>query len=91
MRSKATAIKEGLQQMKAMFQWSDGPVVKAMRQGSFVVLDEISLADDSVLERLNSVLGTLLAHVNIVCDWLVQFSIGYDGTSLNRKSLILFA
>ncbi|CAK7224448.1 AAA ATPase midasin [Sporothrix curviconia] len=41
---------------KALFEWSDGSLVHAMKTGSFFLLDEISLADDSVLERLNSVL-----------------------------------
>ncbi|KAJ3030565.1 UNVERIFIED_CONTAM: AAA ATPase midasin [Siphonaria sp. JEL0065] len=43
-------------QSKKMFEWSDGPLVNAMRTGEAFLLDEISLADDSVLERLNSVL-----------------------------------
>ncbi|KAI1334176.1 hypothetical protein F5Y15DRAFT_421135 [Xylariaceae sp. FL0016] len=41
---------------KALFEWADGSLVQAMRDGQFFLLDEISLADDSVLERLNSVL-----------------------------------
>ncbi|KAK2592480.1 AAA ATPase midasin [Conoideocrella luteorostrata] len=41
---------------KALFEWSDGALVEAMRGGHLFLLDEISLADDSVLERLNSVL-----------------------------------
>ncbi|UNI14165.1 AAA ATPase midasin [Purpureocillium takamizusanense] len=41
---------------KALFEWSDGALVEAMRGGHYFLLDEISLADDSVLERLNSVL-----------------------------------
>lgn len=40
----------------ALFEWADGSLVQAMRMGQFFLLDEISLADDSVLERLNSVL-----------------------------------
>ncbi|KND94913.1 Midasin [Tolypocladium ophioglossoides CBS 100239] len=40
----------------ALFEWSDGALVDAMRLGHFFLLDQISLADDSVLERLNSVL-----------------------------------
>lgn len=39
-----------------MFEWCDGPLVKAMTTGCCFLVDEISLADDSVLERLNSVL-----------------------------------
>ncbi|XP_032952982.1 midasin isoform X1 [Rhinolophus ferrumequinum] len=39
-----------------LFEWHDGPLVLAMKEDAFFLLDEISLADDSVLERLNSVL-----------------------------------
>ncbi|XP_071480621.1 midasin-like [Diadema antillarum] len=39
-----------------LFEWCDGPLIEAMRAGSVFLIDEISLADDSVLERLNSVL-----------------------------------
>ncbi|XP_011501204.1 PREDICTED: midasin-like [Ceratosolen solmsi marchali] len=39
-----------------LFEWVDGPLIKAMRSGDFFLADEISLADDSVLERLNSLL-----------------------------------
>ncbi len=42
--------------MNALFEWSDGSLVQAMRAGQPFLLDEISLADDSVLERLNSLL-----------------------------------
>uniref|UniRef100_A0A8C3A899 Midasin n=1 Tax=Cyclopterus lumpus TaxID=8103 RepID=A0A8C3A899_CYCLU len=41
-----------------LFQWHDGPLVRAMKEGGVFLMDEISLADDSVLERLNSVLET---------------------------------
>lgn len=40
----------------APFVWVDGPLVTAMRNGDFVLIDEINLAEDAVLERLNSVL-----------------------------------
>ncbi|KNC81071.1 hypothetical protein SARC_06594 [Sphaeroforma arctica JP610] len=39
-----------------LFAWHDGPLVQAMQCGDMFMIDEISLADDSVLERLNSVL-----------------------------------
>ena len=42
--------------LSAMFEWHDGPLIQAMMDGGIFLLDEISLADDSVLERLNSVL-----------------------------------
>ncbi|KAK5359025.1 AAA ATPase midasin [Exophiala xenobiotica] len=41
---------------QALFAWGDGSLVRAMKTGNHFLLDEISLADDSVLERLNSVL-----------------------------------
>ncbi|KAI9880197.1 MAG: AAA ATPase midasin [Pleopsidium flavum] len=50
-RVKANRIK-----YTALFEWCDGSLVHAMRTGQHFLLDEISLADDSVLERLNSVL-----------------------------------
>jgi len=40
----------------ALFEWVDGPLVQAMRNGEYILLDELSLADDAVIERLNSVL-----------------------------------
>ena len=43
-------------QWEQIFEWVDGALVQAMRSGDSFLLDEISLADDSVLERLNSVL-----------------------------------
>ncbi|KAG7171260.1 Midasin-like 4, partial [Homarus americanus] len=39
-----------------LFEWVDGPLIMSMRDGGMFLADEISLADDSVLERLNSVL-----------------------------------
>lgn len=39
-----------------LFEWVDGPLIHAMKNGGMFLADEISLADDSVLERLNSVL-----------------------------------
>ncbi|XP_014672453.1 PREDICTED: midasin-like [Priapulus caudatus] len=41
-----------------LFEWCDGPLVRAMKEGATFLVDEISLADDAVLERLNSVLET---------------------------------
>lgn len=41
---------------RAPFAWLDGPLVAAMRQGDMILVDEINLAEDAVLERLNSVL-----------------------------------
>ncbi|EAU37909.1 conserved hypothetical protein [Aspergillus terreus NIH2624] len=49
-------IEKNLGRLNALFEWSDGSLITAMKTGQFFLLDEISLADDSVLERLNSVL-----------------------------------
>lgn len=49
-------INELIRSSNLLFEWCDGPLIHAMKNGSFFLLDEISLADDSVLERLNSVL-----------------------------------
>ena len=49
-------IEQGRTKANALFEWFDGSLVQAMRAGHHYLLDEISLADDSVLERLNSVL-----------------------------------
>lgn len=45
-----------LQQHSSLFEWVDGPLVSSMRNGTLFLLDEMSLAEDAVLERLNSVL-----------------------------------
>jgi midasin len=65
----------------ALFEWADGSLVHAMRTGQFFLLDEISLADDSVLERLNSVLEssrTLLLAEKGPIDSLVMATEGFQ-------------
>jgi len=44
--------------IKAIFEWQDGVLINAMKEGGLLLIDEISLANDSVLERLNSVFET---------------------------------
>ncbi|GJZ96860.1 midasin isoform X1 [Tanacetum coccineum] len=39
-----------------IFNWQDGPLVQAIKNRDLFLVDEISLAGDIVLERLNSVL-----------------------------------
>ncbi|TRY63986.1 hypothetical protein TCAL_02073 [Tigriopus californicus] len=39
-----------------LFEWKDGPLIDTMISGHIILVDEISLADDSVIERLNPVL-----------------------------------
>lgn len=50
------SIERNLARCNALFEWSDGSLITAMKTGQYFLLDEISLADDSVLERLNSAL-----------------------------------
>lgn len=40
-----------------LFEWVDGPLIESITCGHMFLADEISLADDSVLERFNSLLG----------------------------------
>lgn len=54
--NRLSSAQERLLRLQSIFEWHDGPLVEAMRNGDVFLLDEISLADDSVLERLNSVL-----------------------------------
>lgn len=41
---------------KQLFEWVNGPLVTSMIDGTYFLADEISLAEDSVLERLNCIL-----------------------------------
>lgn len=54
--SAAAELQTLVGEWQALFAWHDGPLVTAMRNGDMLLVDEISLAEDSVLERLNSVL-----------------------------------
>ncbi|KAI8963544.1 midasin [Daldinia sp. FL1419] len=74
-------ISENEVKSKALFEWADGSLVHAMRDGQFFLLDEISLADDSVLERLNSVLEpqrTLLLAEKGIDDSFIRASDGFQ-------------
>lgn len=42
-------------ELNMVFEWHDGILVESMQKGGLLLIDEISLANDSVLERLNSV------------------------------------
>jgi len=48
-------IKSLREDLNCVFEWHDGILVDAMQEGGLLLIDEISLANDSVLERLNSV------------------------------------
>ncbi|KYM78871.1 Midasin [Atta colombica] len=49
-------VRDHVEDDQKLFEWVDGPLINAMRNGDLFLADEISLADDSVLERLNSLL-----------------------------------
>ncbi|KRZ96239.1 Midasin [Trichinella sp. T8] len=56
--------------MSMFFYWLDGPLVSSMNKGEYLLIDEISLAEDAVIERLNSVLEperTLTVYERIGC------------------------
>jgi midasin len=53
--SKLTTLQTLKDDISCIFEWHDGILVEAMQQGGLLLIDEISLANDSVLERLNSV------------------------------------
>uniref|UniRef100_A0A1I8PDS0 Midasin n=1 Tax=Stomoxys calcitrans TaxID=35570 RepID=A0A1I8PDS0_STOCA len=57
-RNHGTVDKEGkpVGGEAKIFEWTDGPLIQCMQEGSYFMADEMSLAEDSVLERLNSVL-----------------------------------
>lgn len=46
----------GAHSFSGSVRWKDGPLLRAMREGAVLIIDEINLAEASVLERLNSVL-----------------------------------
>ena len=75
------SIKAERLKLGALFEWVDGSLVQAMRAGQHFLLDEISLADDSVLERMNSVLEpsrTLLLAENGTSTAPIIASIGFQ-------------
>ena len=45
-----------LKKMENEFEWVDGKLIKALKNGGVFLIDEISLASDNVLERFNSLL-----------------------------------
>ncbi|WKX90319.1 hypothetical protein Q1695_009285 [Nippostrongylus brasiliensis] len=79
------------------FAWSDGVVISAMKAGSALLVDEISLAEDSVLERLNPLFEedrTLLlsdagvdAHAVSACDGFQIIATMNPGGDYGKKEL----
>lgn len=61
-----------------IFTWQDGPLVQSMKAGDLFLVDEISLADDSVLERLNSVLEPERKLVGNSCLRILVFVVHFN-------------
>ncbi|KAK9849644.1 hypothetical protein WJX84_000969, partial [Apatococcus fuscideae] len=53
LQSAVAAMQAAAAAVQAPFAWVDGPLILAMKLGHAVLLDEINLAEDAVLERLN--------------------------------------
>ena len=52
-RAACAELAEAAATVRAPFAWEDGPLVTAMRRGDMILIDELNLADDAVVERLN--------------------------------------
>ena len=52
-RAACADLTEAAGTVRAPFGWEDGPLVTAMRRGDMILIDELNLADDAVIERLN--------------------------------------
>ena len=71
---------------QAIFIWQDGPLVQTMKNGDLFLIDEISLADDSVLERLNSVLEP---ERKLVCSFFVShLSLNAEFRNISNTSIV---
>ena len=71
---------------QAIFVWQDGPLVQTMKNGDLFLIDEISLADDSVLERLNSVLEP---ERKLVCSFFVShLSLNAEFRNISNTSIV---
>lgn len=55
-QSKLCKIERCINNLKSLFTWYDGILVSSLKKGHIFLMDEISLVESSVIERLNSVL-----------------------------------
>lgn len=55
-RAEVQQVMASEQMNQHPWRWQDGLIISAMRNGWWVVLDELNLAEPQILERLNSVL-----------------------------------
>lgn len=72
--------------LKSLFEWQDGPLVTAMKEGDIFLMDEINLAEDAVIERLNSVrLSKHILHVLLSCTCWSRFWKVVDRSPWQKK------
>ncbi|CRH03807.1 dynein-related AAA-type ATPase, putative [Plasmodium relictum] len=55
-KRKLTKMERSVNNLKSVFTWFDGILVSSLKKGNIFLMDEISLVESSVIERLNSVL-----------------------------------
>ncbi|MBU6293618.1 MAG: AAA family ATPase [Planctomycetes bacterium] len=67
-------------QSQAGWRWQDGLVIQALRNGWWLLLDEINLAETQILERLNSLLE---AHPSLVLTEHGNEIFGDNGTPIH--------
>lgn len=69
---------------RVSFEWRDGPVLKAMKEGAWILLDEMNLASQAILEALNSCFD--FRHTVYIAELGREFEIGCaaDGSSTCR-------
>ena len=53
LRAAVAEMTEAAADARRPFAWEDGPLVSAMQSGAVLLVDEINLAEDAVVERLN--------------------------------------
>lgn len=52
-RSAVSELSAAAAEARRPFEWEDGPLVVALRRGDWILVDELNLAEDAVIERLN--------------------------------------
>lgn len=53
LRAAVAELAAAAAEARRPFVWEDGPLVAAMRRGDWILVDELNLAEDAVIERLN--------------------------------------
>jgi midasin len=67
------------EQSRMMFQWLNWPLIQALMEGGVFLADEISLAEDLGLKRMNSVL--MPERVFLLSEKIGQEVEGMEGTT----------